>query len=119
MNARNMFKALALAATLASSTFLGGCMHRTIIEEQVAQDEEGSGPASAATSEENAIANHPLYVRSGETQPGEQQMGPQPEPWHQRLGPQPEPWHREGKDDGRSPPPPNDPSPSPDPNPKP
>lgn len=121
MNARNMVKALALPLVVACFAGTTGCMHRTIIEEQVAQ--ESNDPSSAtATEGENAVSNHPLYVRSGEVQPGETQSGPFPEPWQQRLGPFPEPWQREGTDsdeDGKSPPPPSDPNPNPDPNPKP
>ena len=116
MNARNMLKVFALAMAVASV----GCTQRTIIEEPVGTDEQSSPAVSATANGENAIANHPLYVRSGDPAPGETQSGPFPEPWQQRLGPFPEPWHREGSDndDGRSPPPPDN-NPDPDPNPKP
>jgi hypothetical protein len=116
MNARIILKALALPLVLAAT----GCMHRTIIEEQVSQ-EPTQAPSSEATDSESAVANHPLYVRSGEAKLGEQESGPFPQPWDQRLGPFPQPWHRDGTDDGddSEAPPPSDPNPNPDPNPKP
>lgn len=123
MNARHMFKALALPILLACFASSVGCTHRTIIEEEeVGTDDYTSEPAAAATSDrESAVANHALYVRSGESEPGETQSGPFPQPWQNRLGPFPQPWQRdgEGADDGKSPPPPSDPNPNPDPNPKP
>lgn len=125
MNARNMLKALTLALTVlvgTSSAGMTGCIQRTIIEEPIA-DDSTNAPAPAASSDgQNAVANHALYVKSGQVRPGETQSGPFPEPWEQRLGPFPEPWQREGSgegDDGTSPPPPSDPNPNPDPNPKP
>lgn len=122
MNARNMLKALTLALVVMSSAGTTGCIQRTIIEEPIA-DDSTTDPATAASSEsQGAVANHALYVKSGQTRPGETQSGPFPEPWEQRLGPFPEPWQRDGDgegDDGTSPPPPSDPNPNPDPNPKP
>jgi len=120
MNARNMLKALVL---LIASTTAVGCTQRTIIEEPTTQGDESTDPhlTAVATDNSDPIADHPLYVRSGNADPGEQESGPFPQPWTQRLGPFPQPWHREGddNDDGKSPPPPNDPNPNPDPNPKP
>ena len=111
MNARNMFKALTLPLLLACFAGTTGCTQRTIIEEPVADDSSNDPTTATPDESESAIANHSLYVRSGETQPGETQSGPFPEPW-QREG------TGEGED-GKSPPPPSDPSPNPDPNPKP
>lgn len=122
MNARNMFKALVLPLLLACFAGTTGCTQRTIIEEPVTEDSSFDPITSTPNESESAIANHALYVRSGDTQPGETQSGPFPEPWEQRLGPFPEPWQREGTgegEDGKSPPPPSDPNPNPDPNPKP
>jgi hypothetical protein len=121
MNSRNMLKALALALVVASSIGTAGCTQRTIIEEPASEESANTpGAESAAEHTEGAIANHPLYVRSGETELGEQESGPFPQPWQSRLGPFPQPWHREGDsdDDGKTPPPPNN-DPDPDPNPKP
>src|SRR5205085_5610696 len=118
MNARNMLKALVVV--LAATTAVG-CTQRTIIEEPTSQGDEANDPHLTAVATDNGdpIADHPLYVRSGDTKLGEEQSGPFPEPWQQRLGPFPEPWHRQGdqSDDGKSPPPPSDPNPNPDPNP--
>ena len=122
MNARNMLKALTLALVVASSAWTTGCIQRTIIEEPISDDATTNPAGAGSTENENAVANHALYVKSGSTQPGETQSGPFPEPWEQRLGPFPEPWQRDGDgqgDDGTSPPPPSDPNPNPDPNPKP
>lgn len=120
MNARIILKVLALPVVLLSLAGATGCTHRTIIEEQVSEG-PAHDPAYEAADTESTVANHPLYVRSGEAQIGEQQTGPFPQPWQQKLGPFPQPWQRDGDDsnDGTSPPPPSDPDPNPDPNPKP
>jgi hypothetical protein len=121
MNARNMrhvIQGLALSGVIAASLMLGGCTHRLIIEEQAPETGEAADQTDGTTGHtESAIGNSALYVRSGNSEPGEQRTGPQPEPWQQRLGPQPEPWQNDGDDDGTSPPPP-DSNPG-DPNPKP
>lgn len=121
MNARNIIKALALLVAVASPLALGGCTQRLIIEEQTLEngDETESIELSSSQNNESAIGNQALYVRSGETDPGETQAGPHPEPWQQRLGPHPEPWRRDTGDDGTSPPPPPSDSKPGDPNPKP
>jgi hypothetical protein len=122
MNARNMLKAAALPLVLSCLLGTAGCTQRTIIEEEVSQDEATDSTSETTTAgSHGALGNEALYVRSGDAKLGEAQSGPFPEPWQQRLGPFPEPWHRDGddSDDGNSPPPPSDPNPNPDPNPKP
>jgi hypothetical protein len=104
MNARNILKALALAVAVTAYGGVG-CTQRTIIDEEANTLEQPDGTNAAVTdeSDETAIANHPLYVRSGTVMPGDQgdqQSSPHPQPWTERAAsgesPHPQPWHRDG-----------------------
>jgi len=97
MSARRIFEVLVLGIALSTVA----CTQRTIIEEQT-DDGSPTPAATAAEDEETAIVQHPLYVRSGNSDPGEQQGGPHPEPWQEYTGPHPEPWNEHVETKGAS-----------------
>jgi hypothetical protein len=123
MSSRFILKVLALAVALSTMA----CTQRTIIVKQDTESDGSESPHLTAVAtdgdDEAAIAKHALYVRSANSEPGEQEQGPHPEPWQAHLGPHPEPWHHQASTGGTGgstdSPPDNDTDTDTDPNPNP
>lgn len=96
MKGRLTMNRVKLIGLLATTLALGsaGCFAQPAPDGDEEQAESLETPRLIAVDQPEQgefTAPHALYVRSGETTPGEENSGPFPDPWR-RLGPFPDPW---------------------------